>query len=762
MSQTFSRLRGHCYAVIACVFLIQTVIWWMPAHPAMASQASPPPLRSLALPRATFPAGASIHAAPATAQQVRRVTGLHAPDTPGRRGGYLQTATWWTHHHYVSLTYGASVFDTPDDAAAFRADAVASLIELGQPVQVATLSSTVFRVLERDGHADLLAIQQQGAVEAEILLRLQRRTPLSTGQQQFRLASARSQALIGRYANAFPAPPPPSPGNPVPFPVYVSPWGAGPVIKSPSLMSVTPSMVPASATLDPGNFRSQSPPLAPRAYLHPAIVPPNPLTRYAETATVNNRPLYSSTALYPSVAAALTAFAAVQKANRSKPWLQAVDASAFPTPADTDITVWQGHGETIVLACSQNVLIILTGETDWPALQPVLHSLFSTIPTWLHTQGTQIVDVTGSPVRLDGLNWYGAESPDFVVGGLDYQPYEAILQTVQRSGYDAIRLPISNQLVEQNPIVTDHLGANRELVGLHALDILDRIINYAGALGLRVILDDHRSEAGWSAEVTGLWYTDDYPDSAFQQDWLTMTQRYAVNNAVAGMDLRNEPHGTAAWGGADPTVDWHAAAERVGNAVLGINPHLLVIVEGVQFFGGFSYWWGGNLMGVASNPIVLQLPDGTSAQNQLVYSIHDYGPNNCASGCPWFNSTTTYDSLVQVWEQRWGYITADPAQPYAAPVMVGEFGTCNYNPTCGNDTTPGSQGQWFRSLVQYLGQKQLNWIYWSVNGSQSSGPARVYGAHEWYGFLSQDWAVPYPWLAQELSTIQSPMGNSSG
>ncbi len=30
------------------------------------------------------------------------------------------------------------------------------------------------------------------------------------------------------------------------------------------------------------------------------------------------------------------------------------------------------------------------------------------------------------------------------------------------------------------------------------------------------------------------------------------------------------------------TYDWHLAAQRAGNAVLAVNPHLLIFVEGID------------------------------------------------------------------------------------------------------------------------------------------------------------------------------------
>lgn len=160
-------------------------------------------------------------------------------------------------------------------------------------------------------------------------------------------------------------------------------------------------------------------------------------------------------------------------------------------------------------------------------------------------------------------------------------------------------------------------------------------------------------------------------------------------------------------------------------------------------------------MGVAADPAILHFADGSPARSQLIYSPHDYGPDNCGSHCPWFNSTTSYESLAQTWEQYWGYITHDPSKPYAAPLWLGEFGTCNLRESCVRDTTPGSQGQWFSSLIRYIAEKHLSWTYWSANGTQSTAPSRQYGALDWYGFSDPTWTHPYPFLDAALKTIRS-------
>src|SRR5260370_30565550 len=68
---------------------------------------------------------------------------------------------------------------------------------------------------------------------------------------------------------------------------------------------------------------------------------------------------------------------------------------------------------------------------------------------------------------------------------------------------------------------------NTDLKGLTALQVMDKVVGAAGAIGLRVMLDNHRSDAGNSAEANGLWYTSAYPESAWINDWKTLVSRYA-------------------------------------------------------------------------------------------------------------------------------------------------------------------------------------------------------------------------------------------
>ena len=385
-----------------------------------------------------------------------------------------------------------------------------------------------------------------------------------------------------------------------------------------------------------------------------------------------------------------------------------------------------------------------------------------------HTSGNQILDANGTEVRIAGINWYGFETPDYLAHGLWAQDYHTVLNTIKSLGYNVIRIPFSNQMVESDPVPTNFTSfanggpANTQLVGQTALQDLDLIVGYAGSIGLRVILDNHRSEAGETNEASGLWYTSAYPQSNWIADWQTLATRYSAsqftfngNPTVIGFDLRNEPHlsgsgattgscwtGDTATGGCPTTLttqNWPVAATLAGNAILAINPKALIFVEGNDCYSGVCGWQGGNLIGVASNPITLNVA------NQLVYSAHDYGPNLFQQA--WFNSSTTPASLDTIWNKYWGYISVAGT----APVWLGEFGTDNTSTDIEN-TAAGSQGQWFQSLVAFLGNNsKINWTNWALNGEDT------------YALLDNNYdATPVSALKQSLlASIQFPLATTA-
>ncbi len=209
----------------------------------------------------------------------------------------------------------------------------------------------------------------------------------------------------------------------------------------------------------------------------------------------------------------------------------------------------------------------------------------------LHTSGHDILDTAGHRVRLTSVNWYGFDQQDFVAGGLDHAPLATIVKEIVDLGVNSVRLPWANETVERNPRVPDYaVKANPQFRGRHAMEVMDAVIRALADAHIMVVLDNHVSRADWCCNETdgnGLWYNAEYPESKWLTDWQTITRRYKRERWVVGADLRNELRNQATWGGTNPKLDWHAAAERGGNAVLAANPRLLIMVEGPDYSTNF-------------------------------------------------------------------------------------------------------------------------------------------------------------------------------
>lgn len=174
---------------------------------------------------------------------------------------------------------------------------------------------------------------------------------------------------------------------------------------------------------------------------------------------------------------------------------------------------------------------------------------------------------------------------------------------------------------------------------------------------------------------------------------------FAHDPALIGVDLFNEPHALgvpatcsayltrgASWGTchrhSNPKTDWRAAAERGGNALLAINPHLLIVVEGVSVVrigtGVFMAAAGENLMAAGAQPVRFHVP------HQLVYSAHDYYATKRVADM-------SQEQLRARWTSLFGYLT-NSTVPNVTPVWIGEFGTCNiYDPGRGCVVAPSQE-----------------------------------------------------------------------
>lgn len=347
----------------------------------------------------------------------------------------------------------------------------------------------------------------------------------------------------------------------------------------------------------------------------------------------------------------------------------------------------------------------------------------ATIP-WLKTHGSKIQDAsTGRTVTVKATSWFGMETDTCAPHGLWSITLDQGMAQISGMGFNTVRLPFSNECLTKKSVGSVNTALNPKLAKASTLTVMDAVVASARKYNLRVILDRHRPGSDAQSE---LWYTKKYSESRWISDWKMLAKRYKNQPTVIGFDLHNEPQGSACWGCGVKARDWRAAATRAGDAIHTVNSKLLIIVEGVQYGAdGKGTWWGGNLTGVKSKPVVLKV------KNRVVYSPHEY-PSSVFDQ-PWFHDKRYPENLRAVWDKQWGYIVTKNI----APVFVGEFGT---------KLQTSSDKKWLSKFVGYLKDRRISWGYWSFN--PNSGDTG--------GLLKDDWFTREKAKLAALKPILTP------
>ncbi|MEU6840293.1 glycoside hydrolase family 6 protein [Streptomyces sp. NPDC046716] len=374
---------------------------------------------------------------------------------------------------------------------------------------------------------------------------------------------------------------------------------------------------------------------------------------------------------------------------------------------------------------------------------------------WLHTDGAQVVDEQGDPVWMTGTNWFGFNTTERVFHGLWSANLETITRQMAERGLNTIRVPLSTQLVLEwqagRAAVSSAVNTyeNPDLKDKTTLEVFDRFLELCKTYGIKVMLDVHSAEADNSGHMYPVWWKGAITSEDFYRAWEWLADRYKNDDTVIAADVKNEPHGKqtesprAKWDDSTDEDNWKNACQTAGRRILAINPHLLVLCEGIEIYprDGENWqstneadyhfnWWGGNLRGAADHPV-----DLGKDQDQLVYSPHDYGP--AVFRQPWFEGDWNKDTLTEdVWQPNWYYLQ----DRGTAPLLIGEWG----------GRLDGADNQkWMTALRDFITEHRINQTFWCLN--PNSGDTG--------GLLKDDWKT---WDEEKYAFLEPALWQSDG
>lgn len=316
---------------------------------------------------------------------------------------------------------------------------------------------------------------------------------------------------------------------------------------------------------------------------------------------------------------------------------------------------------------------------------------------YLHTNGSQIVDSAGHPVRICsvGWGWYGG-SP----WGLNEFHYKPAFQALAVNGINCVRICTDDaQILNDSEIKVDS-SLNPDLAGLKYNQALQEVVRYGASIGLKFIIESHLNEnnSQFPSNGNGLWYdlggasdgtdgngqTGTVTSDGFLQAWQIRANLFKGNEAVIGYDLRNEPHyGPATWGDGNTDTDYRLMYERVGNAIQDIDPGPLIVCEGLQAYGNGAPSGDLRQSTIGQAMVILSVPD------KVVYSVHEYPTEVSETG---MNSGPDYVSYMN---RVWGWLYVQ----HIAPVWVGE---------CGDNMRTTAGQQWADTFVSYVNGQSGN------------------------------------------------------
>jgi aryl-phospho-beta-D-glucosidase BglC (GH1 family) len=306
---------------------------------------------------------------------------------------------------------------------------------------------------------------------------------------------------------------------------------------------------------------------------------------------------------------------------------------------------------------------------------------------FVHTRGSELVDGSGRPLLLRGTNlgnWLEPEGYMFLFG--DNGPtspreieeyFDELIGPEQAAQF--WREWRENYITKRDIDFLKSTGINSVRVPIHykfftagneeGFRLLDRVVEWAKADGLYVIIDMHQAPCGQTG--TNIDDSYGYPwlyDSPGCQAeliaiWKRIAEHYSNDPTVLGYDLLNEPipHFPELQ---KYNKDLEPLYKRISAAIREVDTHHVLILGGAQWDTNFSVF-------------------GPPFDKNVMYQLHLY-----KFGQPWKEEEVASD-ISQYTKFR---------DQYHVPIWLGESGE--------NDDA------WVRGFRELLEKNHIGWCFW--------------------------------------------------
>lgn len=312
----------------------------------------------------------------------------------------------------------------------------------------------------------------------------------------------------------------------------------------------------------------------------------------------------------------------------------------------------------------------------------------------LHVLGNHIVNDEGQSIRLRGVSF---EDPFMLEKGANengvvdnhFSKIAVDFTRVKALGANVVRLSIF-------PGYYFLVGGDKYLTSY-----VDHMVDLAQENGLYVIISYHviGRPGGWYESDSDTTMLPNYPARVHYTDtnmavafWNNVATRYGQKNHVL-FEMYNEPVGML-----DPTNDdftwekWRPTGQLLIDTIRQHSDNIIL---------GSGPKYTGDLSDVPTNPYT---------DSNLVYVAHIY-PNTVPKG----------EDQIMEWNRRFGFLSS------TYPVIVSEWGFHNGGK---DETTRGTIEGFGKPLLDYLDQKDINWVAYVYHPPDDEPP-----------MLESDWAT---------------------